>query len=35
MMIGVSASVSHPLHHKSPEILFWHWLTKMVLEKWP
>jgi len=35
MMIGVSASVNLPLHHKSLEVLFWHRLTQVVLEKWP
>jgi len=30
-MVGVSASVNLPLHH----VLFWHRLTRMVLEKGP
>jgi len=34
-MVSVYASVNVPLHHKSPEVLFWHWLTRVVLEKWP
>jgi len=29
-MVGVSASVNLPLHHK---VLFWHWLTQVVPEK--
>ena len=32
-MVGVSASVNLPLH--SPEVLFWHRLTWVVLEKGP
>jgi len=32
-VVGVSASVNLPLHHKSPEVLFWHRLTRVVLEK--
>jgi len=34
-MVGVSASVNLPLHHKSPEVLFWHWHTRVVPEKGP
>jgi len=32
---SVSASVNLSLHHKvqTPEVLFWHWLTRVVLEK--
>ena len=32
-MVCVSASINLPLHHKSPEVLFWHWLTPVVPEK--
>jgi len=31
--VCVSASVNLPLHHKSPEVLFCHWLTWVVPEK--
>jgi len=31
-MVGVSASVNLPLH-PSPEVLFWHQVTRVVLEK--
>ena len=35
-MVGVSASVNLPLHHKvQTEVLFWHQLTRVVQEKWP
>jgi len=36
-MVGVSASVYLPLHHKvqTPEVLFWHRLTWVVPEKGP
>jgi len=30
-MVGVSASVNLPLH-QNPEVLFWHRLTRVVLE---
>jgi len=32
-MVGESASVNLPLHCKSPEVLFWHRLTRVVPEK--
>ena len=32
-MVGVSASVNLPLHRKSPEVLFWHRLTRVVPKK--
>jgi len=31
-MVCVSASVNLLLHHKSPEVLFWHRLTRVALE---
>ena len=35
-MVGVSVSVNLPLHHKvQKEVLFWHWLTRVVPEKGP
>jgi len=34
-MVGVSGSVNLPLHHKSPDVLFWHRLTRVVPEKVP
>ena len=34
-MVGVSASVNLSLHHKSPEVLFWHQLTRRTLRHWP
>jgi len=35
-MVDVSASVNLPFHHKvTPEVLFWHQLTRVVLEKGP
>jgi len=36
-MVGVSVSVNLPLHHKvqTPEVVFWHRLTRVVLEKGP
>ena len=34
-MVGVSASVNLPLHHKVQQVLFWHQLTRVVLEKGP
>jgi len=33
--VGVYASVNLPLHHISPEVLFWHQLTRVVPEKGP
>jgi len=33
-MVGVSASVNLPLHHKVQRF-FWHWLTVVVPEKGP
>jgi len=33
-MVNVSASINLPLL-RSPELLFWHWLTWMVPEKGP
>jgi len=33
-MVGVSASVNLPLHHKV-EVLFWHRLTRVVPKKGP
>jgi len=32
-MVGVSASVNLPLHHKVQKFLFWHRLTRVVPEK--
>jgi len=34
-MVGVSASVNLPLHHKvqTPEVLFWHRLTRVARKK--
>jgi len=34
-MVGVSASVNLPLHHKVQKFLFWHRLTRVVPEKGP
>jgi len=34
-MVSVFASVNLPLHHKVPEVLFWHQLTRVVPEKGP
>jgi len=34
-MVGVSASVDLPLHHKVQKFLFGHWLTRVVPEKGP
>jgi len=34
-MVDVSASVNLPLHNKVQKVLFWHRLTRVVLEKWP
>jgi len=34
-MVGVSASVNLPLHHKVQTFLFWHQLTRIVPEEGP
>jgi len=34
-MVGISASVNLPLHHKVQKFLFWHRLTRVVPEKGP
>ena len=34
-MVSVSASVNLPLHHKVQKLLFWHRLTRVVLEQGP
>jgi len=34
-MVSVCASVNIPLHHKVQNFLFWHRLTRVVLEKGP
>ena len=34
-MVGVSAYVNLPLHHKVQKFLFWHQLSRIVLEEGP